>query len=345
MTIPRRRGVSAKTRLTVMLLLTVTIITLVISLLVWQTSRTALEDAIEARISTINTIKARQVQDLIADVREQIAALSENEMFINAMVNFNRSYEDLESQQIPSEWEAAVEDYYVSRFFPQLAGRVVGELEFEGYRPGGQGAFYIQYHYIAAQADAENRVNINTADDGSTWSTTHLRYHARFRRLIESFGYEDMYLVDFETGNVVYSVQKEVDLGTSVLTGPYRRSGLGAVVREIQRNPARRSVQLVDYQRYQPVLTAPAAFVGAPIYNGPHVVGILVLRLPTSEINRIVTCNQQWQASGLGASGQSFLISDDLLMRSNARAFIEQRAAYLDDLLAIGVNQIGRAHV
>jgi len=33
-------------------------------------------------------------------------------------------------------------------------------------------------------------------------------------------------------------VRKEVDFGTSLATGPYRRSGLGAAVRAVQANPA-----------------------------------------------------------------------------------------------------------
>ena len=42
---------------------------------------------------------------------------------------------------------------------------------------------------------------------------------------MESNGFDDALLVDPD-GNVVYSAYKGVDLGTNLLTGPYKDSGL-----------------------------------------------------------------------------------------------------------------------
>lgn len=335
----RDYSLSAKTRLTIILLFTVTAGIIIVSLLVWRTARSALIESTENNLLTINNDRTQQVADFINTIQSQMSTLTEDEMVVNAMVTFNRQFEDLDGQPIPDEWESSIEGYYLNTFFPALQRNIVGELEYEGYRPGGQAASYVQYHYIVTQAAAENRAAVEQADDGSAYSETHLRYHDRFRRLAEAFGYEDLYLIDFETGNVVYSVNKNVDFGTSVITGPYQRSGLGAVVRAIQENPARRSVQIVDYQRYQPLLTAPAGFVGGPIYNGPHVVGILVMQLPTSQINQIMSSNGNWEEINLGSTGESFLIGQDLLMRSDARGFIEDPEAYLAGFSAITVDE------
>jgi methyl-accepting chemotaxis protein len=41
------------------------------------------------------------------------------------------------------------------------------------------------------------------------------------RNYLEKFGYYDIFLVDPETGDIVYSVFKELDYSTSLIDGPY----------------------------------------------------------------------------------------------------------------------------
>jgi hypothetical protein len=50
----------------------------------------------------------------------------------------------------------------------------------------------------------------------AAYSKAHKIYHPLIRSYLEKFKYYDIFLVDHETGNIVYSVYKEVDFGTSL---------------------------------------------------------------------------------------------------------------------------------
>ncbi|MBD2292018.1 methyl-accepting chemotaxis protein [Anabaena sphaerica FACHB-251] len=83
---------------------------------------------------------------------------------------------------------------------------------------------------------------------------------------------------------------------------------------------------------------APAAFVAAPIYNGENLVGILAIQLPIDQINRVLTSNKNWQNDGLGNTGETYMIGDDLFMRSNSRLLLEDRQAYINILKTQGIS-------
>ena len=69
-------------------------------------------------------------------------------------------------------------------------------------------------------------------------------------------------------GNVVYSVNKGPDLGTNILTGPYRESNLrDAYEKALAANDVD-FVWITDFQPYPAALDAPMAWVVSPIGFG-----------------------------------------------------------------------------
>ncbi|MCB0187908.1 MAG: hypothetical protein KDE31_26750, partial [Caldilineaceae bacterium] len=195
-----------------------------------------------------------------------------------------------------------------------------------------------QYYYLATNVEPTGAKSaLDFARDGSAYSDYHADYHPWLRSLTEKFDYYDLFLIDFETGDIIYSVEKEADFATNLMTGPYQRSGLAEVVRKVQANPARQAIQVVDFAFYQPSYNAPAAFIAGPIYNGPHVIGILALQFPLDELDNIMTGGGQWEAEGLGKTGETYLVGADRLRRSQARWLLEDPEGYRTTLLAAGV--------
>ena len=159
-----------------------------------------------------------------------------------------------------------------------------------------------------------------------------------FRRYHDLFGYEDLFLVDPESGAIVYSVLKEVDFGTSLVNGPYRHSNLADAVMAAINSNARGFVKIVDFDHYLPSSGAPAAFVAAPIFDADLLVGVLAIQVPVDEINRVMTGNRNWQKDGLGLSGETYLVGADHAMRSVSRFLEEDPLAYLKALEALNVS-------
>lgn len=93
-----------------------------------------------------------------------------------------------------------------------------------------------------------------------------------------------------------------------------------------------------DFKPYTPSYEAQAAFVSAPIRDNGETVGVLIMQMPLDVINGIMTHNQNWKKSGLGQSGETYLVGSDKLMRSNSRFVLEDKAGYLALMKELGTD-------
>lgn len=131
---------------------------------------------------------------------------------------------------------------------------------------------------------------------------------------MEEFGYYDIFIVEPNTGHIVYSVFKELDYATSLLDGPYKETNFARVFREALDNGSKGSTHIVDFEAYTPSYEAPASFTSSPIYNGNKMVGVLIFQMPVDNINAIMQ-----EKAGMGQTGDTYLIGSDKLMRSQSR--------------------------
>jgi methyl-accepting chemotaxis protein len=168
--------------------------------------------------------------------------------------------------------------------------------------------------YIENNANAAGEKHkLDYAPDGSTYSQMHKKYHPWFRQVMETRGYYDIFLVN-EDGDVVYSVYKEADYATNLLTGKWKDSDLAKVFRMAQDNQRKDYVAFTDFAPYAPSADVPASFIGVPVfeYDGKFH-GALIYQMPVDRINNIMQ-----NKAGLGKTGESYLVGQDKLMRSES---------------------------
>ena len=77
------------------------------------------------------------------------------------------------------------------------------------------------------------------------------------------FEFEDALLLDTR-GNVVYSAYKGVDLGTNILTGPFREGELRDAYQKAMASNAVDYVGVTDFGDYQPA-DEPTAWMLSPV--------------------------------------------------------------------------------
>ena len=83
---------------------------------------------------------------------------------------------------------------------------------------------HLQHLYISGNDHPTGKKSLlDDARDGSDYSKVHALYHPILRNFLEKFGYYDIFLLDATTGDMLYSVFKEVDFATSLLNGKYPR--------------------------------------------------------------------------------------------------------------------------
>lgn len=150
-------------------------------------------------------------------------------------------------------------------------------------------------------------------DNTTRYSLSHLKYHSEIRDFLKTFSFYDVFIVDVDTGNIVYSVFKELDFATSLIDGPYANTNFADVFSKAAQNLEKGETVLSDYQLYFPSYDAPASFIASPIFNGDKKIGVLVFQMPIAEINAIMG-----ERAGMGKTGETYLVGPDKLMRSDS---------------------------
>ncbi len=130
-----------------------------------------------------------------------------------------------------------------------------------------------------------------------------------FARYIDAYGYYDLFLIHPQ-GEVFYSVTKEKDYKSNMVDGPYADSGLGILTRKVLQS---KSYEIADFAPYEPSNNEPASFIAQPILHDGVVEMVVAMQLSLESINAIMT-----QRQGMGESGETYLVGEDLLMRSDS---------------------------
>ena len=139
-------------------------------------------------------------------------------------------------------------------------------------------------------------------------------------------------LVDPETLDVFFSLEQSSVLGTNLVNGPYAASKMSRLVLSLRNSQNVDDYRVADFEAYYPALGDPKGFVGTPVFDGPRMIAIMVLRLPIEPISNALSGNQQWEAEGLGKTGEVYLLGPDQTMRTDSRFLIEDRTAFLATL-------------
>ena len=316
--------------------------------LVYVNAKNALEKSHFNQLTAIRETKRRQIETYFNQIRNQIITLSENQMIVDAMTQFKNAFMDFEmNDEIVSKIEtytSSIESYYQDEFLPRLNANIKTKRTIEQYWPEDDNdpqyhATVLQYSYITNNPHPTGEKDkLDFADDGSEYSLIHSKYHPIIRNYLKKFGFYDIFLIDNETGHIVYSVFKEVDFATNLLAGPYENTNFASTFKEALNANDKEFVKLVDFQPYDPSYAAPASFIASPIFNGDMKIGVLVFQVPINEINRVMTGNFNWEEEGLGKSGETYIVGSDYKMRNDSRFIIEEPNRYFTLLKQIGVD-------
>jgi class 3 adenylate cyclase len=311
----------------------------------YRMSVRALQQTVMNQLDGVRRSKASRMESYYRTIQSHVLTLSEDRMIIDAMREFRKGYETLNAQPVSAGVRQALLDDYQSRFFPEMQKRHLARPRAEDYMPVTPAGILLQYDYIAKNPyPPGRRRDMESSGNGSEYSRVHSKYHLPFRRIVEKFGYYDLYLIDYGTGRAVYDVNKDRDLGTSLQNGPYRQSSLAKLMRRCVATNNPDDVFFSDFEPYEAGEGEPTQWVASPIFDGNERLGILALQLSTDAIDDVLTGHREWQKDGLGQSGQSVLVGPHYRLRSNVRPFLEDPEAFLRRLKADGASdeQINR---
>ncbi|MEL6158203.1 MAG: adenylate/guanylate cyclase domain-containing protein [Cyanobacteria bacterium J06623_5] len=305
----------------------------------YRSGRNAIEESVVKQLVGLRTSKANQIESYFRSLRSELTIIGKSPSSVSAMRDLAAAFESVlgESKSIDATRVDGLRQFYRNEFAPRLSENTRQSENPDAFLPASILSRYLQYEYIVKNANAiGEKQKLDDAGDGTRYSQLHNRHHPIFRSTVDEFGYYDLFLID-NNGNIVYSVFKEVDFATNLLLGAYSRSGLATVYKEALRQNSG-YIAISDFDFYAPSYSAPAAFMATPLYDNTQLVGVVAIQIPVDEINAVMTNDNNWVQDGLGATGETFLVGADKLLRSDSRVLIEDPDRYMVTLEALEVD-------
>ena len=181
-----------------------------------------------------------------------------------------------------------------------------------------------RYFDIWRQMSSHDQVSLHNEfvgkqanDKSSVLYTAYLKHHGETHDMRQAFsrhhGYYDVFYFNLD-GDLVYTVEKETDFGQNFVTGPLASSGLGKVFQAARESTAGVSV-FYDFSPYGPSNDAPASFLASAMLNAKgEKIGVYAIQISVEKFDSVMQ-----YSSGLGKSGETYVVGQDHMMRNNSR--------------------------
>ncbi|CAN2047245.1 methyl-accepting chemotaxis protein [Candidatus Magnetomoraceae bacterium gMMP-1] len=132
-----------------------------------------------------------------------------------------------------------------------------------------------------------------------------------FKFFLDSYGYDDIYIICNDHGDIIYSAARGQDMEKYITSGDYKDSGLAKLRAKIIRD---KKAAMLDMTYYAPT-GKPEIFIGAPVFDeNDNISSIIAFRLSLKLLNQIIA-----QTNIIYKTGETILVGNDLFMRSDSK--------------------------
>ncbi len=288
-----------------------------------QNTNAVLNQKVTDQLLSVREVKKRQLEEYFKTLEHEITFLSESRFVLEAFQEIKEGF--MASQWQGTEIEAMRRDlksYYRTEFIKKihLSSTESPDSIVESAFPKLDHTVYFQWLYLCDTTNARLKTPYHAAQE------EHLTALADF---VNKFSHYDIFLVDNTSGFVLFSLLKEIDFGINLKTGQLAQSALGQAFTKASRATSPNTIAITDLTVYLPSFRQPAMFIAAPVFDGSRNVATVVLQIPVSDINNIMTGSGGWLSDGLGKSGECYLVGPDYKMRSESRFLLENKKAFL----------------
>lgn len=303
-----------------------------LSYIAYQTCKDALTRSVFQHVTSVRASKKYQIESQFRFVKNQVSSLADSTTIIAFTRGLRDAFRKESNVEVDPDWSVGLSKWYHDKFLPDLSSAVEDKPNLDNFTPKTNIARYLQHFYIAGNPNPPgDEWKLADPADGSGFSAVHRKYHIVTAQFVREFHYDDLYLIDNDSGDVVYTEAKSPLFATNCLTGPYA-STMGDLYHALAHSREKDAVKVVDFVHFPAAKGKPVALIGAPIFDGARQIGILAVQMPVTALNRIMTGSNGWQREGLGETGEAYLVGEDYLMRSEARLLVQDPARYFNTL-------------
>lgn len=285
-------------------------------------STESLEQAAEKTISVVNEIKKAHVIDYFDNAAKQVSALVQDSQLLVRFKSLRDGFYRFADDRAvvngePMEDRGELERFYRNDFTEVYKSKNQGkspDLEPVLNKLSANG-LALQNVFIASNPNPlGSKFKLNDSSYGSKYDAAHKQVHKHYTDFITEFHFYDLFLVDSQTGDVIYTVFKESDFATNLINGPFANSALADAFRKANESTKDSSPVFVDFDRYFPSYEIPASFIAMPFFEGKKRLGVVVLQLSSIEsLNKVMSLGVS-----LGSNTEAYLVGSDFLPRSDS---------------------------
>jgi methyl-accepting chemotaxis protein len=179
---------------------------------------------------------------------------------------------------------------------------------------------FVRYHVeMGIKADAAYDISSSKSGLTRTYEQIYGEVNKNLRVYTEKAGYYDLLFICYPHGHVMYSNAKEADLGTNLVTGKYKDSVLAEAWKKARETD---DTVIVDMKPYAASNNEPAMFIARKVREDDgEILGIVAIQVSLKQINEIMQ-----ERTGMGKTGETYLVGPDKLMRSDSFLDPENRS-------------------
>ncbi|NBD35419.1 MAG: HAMP domain-containing protein [Chloroflexi bacterium] len=243
-------------------------------------SSDALQEQAFKELEAVETIKKKQIERYFEEREGDMGVLADTVAALR-----DEGYDKLSAVQAGK--EARLEDYF------QTQKDALLELRAQDYVREAMMAF--------------DRVFEDAGDSVDTpeWRAVADQYASEFQEMMAINGWRDLFLIHHD-GDIVFTVQRESDLGMTIPDSSLMETSLGRAYQEAQSLGTEDEIAVGDFAPYAPSGGKYALFMMAPMRNATGTLeGYIAFQLPRTKINEIVQ-----DRTGLGQTGETYLVGE-----------------------------------
>ena len=314
------------------------------------TAKQAMHENARSRLVALREDRAGQIERYLEMLSNQVLITAESVSTQRGLDFFKKAFAGY-AEEVKPDIDAerqALTGFYTGPFLTEFSQRNSNASIDPAAYPKrlNESGIALQYRFIHAnEHPVGSKDGLRDLGDGSDYARRHKFFHPTFRKLQQRSGANDIFLIDGETGHVVYSVFKGVDFATSLNDGAFADSGLGQAFEGAMAMEKPGVIEMTDIAPYAPAYRDPAAFMAAPVFLKGKKIGVIAFQVPLDGIRDVMTSGQRWEEAGLGKSGETYLVGADGTLRSESRAALQNLDGFAAMLEQAGADPASVAEI
>lgn len=148
-------------------------------------------------------------------------------------------------------------------------------------------------------------------------STTPSEFHQLLDNYVLDFNIYEMLLIR-PNGTMAYSSRRDIKNGSSISQDLNNKNTLQEVFTWAMKAQEGATLFL-DFAPSADKESSESAYVTAPVYRKNKAIGVLVIQISISQIDRITSDNFAWATHGMGKTGETLIYGEDWSLRNTSR--------------------------